>query len=80
MEKAGELQYKSDEEDDDSNPYDSEEENYAAAARADIQHQAELKEGEKKEAEGESGEEDGDSYDSELEADFFGKKDPELNA
>ena len=70
-EKGGELEYKSDQEDpDEGDPEDSEEGAYEDAARAEID----------REREPEEGDEEGDSYDSELERDFFGNADPELNA
>jgi hypothetical protein len=49
------------------NPYDSEEKEYEAAEKAH-----------RKAIDGEEAHEEG-SYDSELEAEFFGKKDPEAN-
>ena len=70
-EKTGVLEYKSDQEDpDEGDPEDSEEGAYEDAARAEID----------REREPEEGDEEGDSYDSELERDFFGEADPEVNA
>jgi len=66
MEKEGKIDFKSD--DEESNPYDSEEKEYDL----DLKAQEELDNQE-------YDEEDGDSYDSELEAEFFGKKDPGAN-
>lgn len=52
------------------NPYDSDEQEYLAAAEAEAEYQ--------KDVDG-SEEEEQKSYDSELEEEFFGKKDPEAN-
>lgn len=70
--KKGEIQYKKGSNSEDSsdesndNPYDSEEREYGRAAKADVR----LEMGEEEEEHGEN------SYDSELEQEFYGKKDP----
>jgi hypothetical protein len=64
--KAGTMQFKEAEEND--NPYDSDEQDYLEAEEREAQYQKDME-----------SEEEQKSYDSELEADFFGKKDPEAN-
>lgn len=80
-ERNGDLQFNSDndvdEESGDENPYDSEEKEYRKAAKADIQHEKDLKQGQKGPGNNTDSEYESNSYDSEFEAEFFGKKDPE---
>ena len=61
------MQFKEDEENE--NPYDSDEQDYLEAQEREEQYHKDM----------ESEEEEQKSYDSELEADFFGKKDPDAN-
>lgn len=59
------MQFK---EEENENPYDSDEQEYRAAQEAEQEYEDDL-----------DSDEEAKSYDSELEADFFGKKDPEAN-